>query len=294
MSWLLVDDRFLENPKVIRAVILAGSEAIHLWLGLKAYVGQNLTDGFIPHDMLDEVRGPKNPKKRAAALGALKTVRLLDEVEGGVSLHNYLKWSESKVEVLDRRDKARQRKARSRDMSRRDTSSDSGVSPTPVTLSVTPGVTLPTPLHSDPLQSKPEGESTRQVDRFAASFAGPNPEDAWAFEQWQTAFGKAGATFDDRRARSLAERRLAGMTRQDVTDALSGAKFDPYVTGQKDGTPHDGVSFIFGDAERFEGFRDAGRRARVDGVRPLVRTGRNGPVQPSHGLTGAENAEVVK
>ncbi len=114
MSWLELDDGILDHPKFIRAVKLGGSEAVHLWLGMRAYCGKLLTDGFIPEDMVDEVRGPRDPKKRAAALEALRSARLVDPAEGGYQMHNYLKWSKSRDDVLAARKQARDRQAKSR------------------------------------------------------------------------------------------------------------------------------------------------------------------------------------
>src|SRR3954463_2999199 len=105
MTWLEIDDAILDHPKFIRAVKLGGSEAVHLWLGLKAYCNQQLTDGFIPTDMLDEGRGPRDAKKRSAALQVLRDVKLLDDSTGGLTLHNYLKLSRSRASVLESRRK---------------------------------------------------------------------------------------------------------------------------------------------------------------------------------------------
>lgn len=146
MAWLELDDRILEHPKFIRAVKLAGSDAIHLWLGIKAYCGQQLTDGFVPADMLDEVRGPTDRRKRAVALKALIEVGLLERRDdGSISMHDYLDWSSSRENVLDRREKARERKAKSRDPSRRDTQRDFARTDSDVTPVVTnPSTTTPT------------------------------------------------------------------------------------------------------------------------------------------------------
>lgn len=114
MSWLELDDGILDHPKFIRAIKIGGSETVHLWLGLRAYCGKQLTDGFVPNDMIDEVRGPRDSKKRAAALEALRTVSLLDPADGGVQMHNYLKWSKSREQVLAMRKQARDRQAKSR------------------------------------------------------------------------------------------------------------------------------------------------------------------------------------
>ena len=52
------------------------------------------------------------------------------------------------------------------------------------------------------------------------------------------------------------------MTARDADDAIAGALADDYVNGTKDGKRHDRLLFIFGDAERYEEFRDAGRALR--------------------------------
>src|ERR1700761_1778044 len=103
MSWLELDNRILEHPKFIRAVNLGGSEAIHLWLGLRAYCGQLLTDGAIPKDMLTEVRGPANAKKRALALDALVKIGLIEDCGDSYRMHDYLQWADSREEILKRR-----------------------------------------------------------------------------------------------------------------------------------------------------------------------------------------------
>lgn len=114
MSWLELDDRILEHPKFIRAVIRGGSCAIHLWLGLRAYAGQNLTDGHVPADMIGEVKGPRKPKDRTKALQALIDVGLLENVDDGVQMHDYAQWSRTREEILRDREKSADRKRRSR------------------------------------------------------------------------------------------------------------------------------------------------------------------------------------
>ena len=183
MTWLELDDRILEHPKFIRAVKLAGSEAIHLWLGIRAYCGQNLTNGFVPDDMLDEVRGPSDQKRRSKALEALKTVRSLDQAEGGIQMQNYLKWSSSRDDVLRRREAARERKQRSRgpsagshavtdaertSESRRDgRRTDVGVrSPSQTPARADP---LPLPSPPDPDPTTTTGSQARQDDRASGT-----------------------------------------------------------------------------------------------------------------------------
>jgi len=153
VTWMKLDDRILEHPKFIRAVRLGGSEALHLWLGMRAWCAQALSDGAIPEDMIDEVRGPR--RGRDKALAALVTVGLVERTDTGWTLHDYADWADSREEVLaarkkaaDRQKASRQRRSgesqgaersESRCMSRRDIAVTDGVSHG----SVTPSVTLP-------------------------------------------------------------------------------------------------------------------------------------------------------
>ncbi|HTJ17797.1 MAG TPA: hypothetical protein VL494_13550 [Steroidobacteraceae bacterium] len=115
MSWIELDDGILDHPKFVRAIKLAGPEALFLWLGLRVYCAKYLTDGFVPDDMLDEVRGPRDPEKRAAAMAALFEVELLEKTRrGGLQMHDYLHWSKSREQVLAAREQARIRKGKSR------------------------------------------------------------------------------------------------------------------------------------------------------------------------------------
>lgn len=145
-----------------------------------------------------------------------------------------------------------------------------------------PGPGLGTGPGPDPERASPPESAPRNLlpiqphlRAFSASFTAVHPDDQWVFDQWVEAFGKTGARFDSKRAACLAERRLEGMSRQDAADTLLAAKADDYVTGEKDGQRHDRLSFIFGDRERFEDFRDAGRRIRSGNAprRPIQRVG---------------------
>lgn len=170
MSKIELDDQILNHPKFIRAVKIGGSEAIHLWLGMRAYCSQNLTDGFIPSDMLDEVRGPKSEKVRRAAMAALVEVNLVEIRDNGVALHDYLDWASSREEVTQWRAKARERKAKSRTVSHQESQRD-GQCDTPETPG---GVTdtrsvAPAPAHTLGAPSpSPTASPTDQRDQPVA------------------------------------------------------------------------------------------------------------------------------
>lgn len=185
MSRLELDDQILNHRKFVRAVRSGGSEAIHMWLGIRAYVGQNLSDGFVPSDMVDDVRGPIG-KKRTLALNALADVGLVHRVEdgaligdpcercsarlanagivsGGLLMHDFTDWSRSKSQVLADRERARERQAQSRGKShgksRRDTTVTTGdVTRSSTTTSATSSAFTTTPKPPELSSLDPEAK----------------------------------------------------------------------------------------------------------------------------------------
>lgn len=261
MSWIELDDQILEHPKFIRAVKSGGADALHLWIGLRAYCSQKLTDGLVPTDMLDEVRGPRDPKKRAQSLGVLRAAGLLDEHADGIVMHDYLDWSSSRDEVLGRREKARERKARSRTPSRRDSQSDGERDSGSDSERSSPAVTNPrgrvssasspseeeTPTPSTVMNRKPPRDLTM------ASLGGQRTQDdpgvVAVFEAWKLAHGRTGSKFRqpaDHRADTLFE---AIQTHDVVTclRVIEASKTDPKVLGKTDerGEEHRSIEYLF-------------------------------------------------
>jgi hypothetical protein len=120
MTWHRVDDDALDHPKFARAIRIAGADAWLMWSALVAFASKRLTDGFVDEDLaLDvfgPVRGPRSEEARSAALGALVTSGLLEVVEGGYQIHDYLEWGRSRAdtEAVTRSETDRKRAYRAR------------------------------------------------------------------------------------------------------------------------------------------------------------------------------------
>lgn len=313
MSWCELDDGILDNPKFIRAAKEGGSDAIHLWLGLKCYCSKHLTDGFVPEDMLDEVRGPRSPKARERAMRALMSARLVHLADGGYQMHDYLDWSSSREEVLARRAAARERKQRSRGAdtsvrrpSRRDDDvTDAKVpseSPTPARASPLPSpLPLPSPpplpdpdagVHEAPsmgIHAKAE-EYVRSPCTASMKYGAP--------ETWSEVIeacadfievypGSGELRSRDTRAVTVVERFAQGFTRKQLRDAARGSKLDPHFRNAAFQT----VKTIWRDAEQVDRFC----ALLANPPKPVARgRGRNAPMQiDSPEITGFENANVI-
>lgn len=288
---ITVKEEFLGSVKTKLAIKMAGSDAVVLWLAIKGYVSVTNSGGFVPTEAIRELEGcPKGWRKALKALtecGKLKEdgsrgAGLLDVVPHGYKLHDYEDHG-TPVEVeAERRRKAREQKARRRAEIKRQTEAklstdspqtspgtetgQSGDIPPPAYTrerDAQPSPAQPSPKDLPP--SPPAGGASepvtairpKHVRNFEASFGPSSTEDEWAFARWAARFGKTEAVFDAKRASCLEDRRLEGMTRQDVDDALAGAEADDWC----EGTSYK-LSVIFGDRERFEAYRDAGRKLR--------------------------------
>jgi hypothetical protein len=125
MSKIELDDQILEHPKFLRLARTGGSPAIHMWLGLRAYCAQKLTDGKVPYYVMQDVRGPRDLRARTRALRALCDCNLLHERSDCWELHDYLDHASTRAQVLAWRAANAERKRLSREKSQRDGQCDS-------------------------------------------------------------------------------------------------------------------------------------------------------------------------
>lgn len=105
MPYFGVDDGFAFHRKAVRA----GNAALGLWVRAGAWCNQQLTDGFVPHEIA-EVLGT------APQVARLVAADLWHEVPGGYQFHEFTeeKRNFSRAEVLEKRAKDRERKAKAR------------------------------------------------------------------------------------------------------------------------------------------------------------------------------------
>jgi hypothetical protein len=284
MTWSKFDDAAPKSPKAVAA----GNEAWALWAAAIMYCNRHLTDGYVTlaalaTDCLPRpipiARAKKLAEELCAAVQRPDGKGLFEAAQNGMYLvHDFLDWNPSKVEVEAKRKKDRDRKRGGFQLDSEQVPSGNpdgipgGIQGGTRTDSEAPRTRVRA-LPSRPVPTRPDPERERarapeptkpvptapRLDAFSRSLVGPNEDELWVFARWAELFGKTGAVFDARRATCLAERRLAGMTREDAENALQGALADDYVMGRKTGERNDRLSLIFGDQERYEGFRDKGR-----------------------------------
>lgn len=132
---MLIDDRVRGHLKFIRA----GTDAAWLFICALGWSREQMTDGFIPDDILSSLwAGFKHPDRLAQRLvDARKTpdgAGLFERVKGGYQIHDFEEYNDSRDAILQRRRAETERKGRWR-------AQQSGSPVTPSPPDVPPGQT---------------------------------------------------------------------------------------------------------------------------------------------------------
>lgn len=156
MPWFRVDDKFHDHPKVRK---LRGDKtaAIGLWSLAGSWAADNLTDGFVPGEIVQRF----DPKERYARRLVEVGLWTVDEQDGesGYRFHQWTEHQPTRSEVENRRKETRERVKRWRERN-----GQSKTPPLEVTngvgnalhgTDVTPLVTPP-PTRPDPARPEPE------------------------------------------------------------------------------------------------------------------------------------------
>lgn len=131
MTWVRIDDRYSEHPKLSRI----GPLGVALWLAGLAYCNRNLTDGFIPWgvsrslvsweflDDPDDDGGERIVTVSATSgmrgfdveaeyvVGLLCRAGVWDDAPGGYRVHDFKQYQPSKADVMDQRERQRDQRA---------------------------------------------------------------------------------------------------------------------------------------------------------------------------------------
>ena len=125
MSWIKLDEGFLDHPKFLAAGPLAG----YLAIAAIAWSRRNCTDGKIPEaqvERLVNLRGFAHHMWQGEIVGGgddadalvlaeeLVAVGLWKRVKDGYMIHDYLDWQDSAAKVRREREAARKRMQRHR------------------------------------------------------------------------------------------------------------------------------------------------------------------------------------
>lgn len=98
MAWVRIDDQAPRHCKMLKA----GPAACWLWVCGLAHCQSQLTDGFIPDEVLPMIGVVGVPRVQKLAQ-VLVDVGLFERVEGGYRIHDYFAFNATKDEAIERR-----------------------------------------------------------------------------------------------------------------------------------------------------------------------------------------------
>jgi len=186
VTWFKVDDTLAFHEKAVRA----GNSAMGLWVRAGSWSAQQLTDGFIPDDMV-RMLGSHAQARR------LVKENLWEPVDGGFIFHQ---WSAhgrnpTRSEVLERRRKEAEKKAKARaaksgkaqDSEPSPQGTDPGL-PEGAPEGVTGGVRSTRPDPSRPVPASPNGDTPPVVPRQGTSSRGRTSSTPDRFDEFWSAY----------------------------------------------------------------------------------------------------------
>ena len=105
MAWFKVDDNLSTHMKVV----MAGNEAMGLWVRAGSWAAQHMTDGFVPSQVLPLFAAPVELADTLVECG------LWHEADGGWVFNDWLEFQPSREQVLSERNASRERVRRARE-----------------------------------------------------------------------------------------------------------------------------------------------------------------------------------
>ena len=119
MSWVRIDDKFYNHPKVLRV----GPLGIALQVTALCYCNAHLTDGLLPREAVPGllnfagIDGPGRPIECWDVVDLLLGAGMWSETKTGYVVHDYLEYQPDRASVTRDREAARVRQARFRETS---------------------------------------------------------------------------------------------------------------------------------------------------------------------------------
>jgi len=111
MAWFKLDDSMWSHPKFLRL----SDRAFRLWVRAGAYCAQHLTDGVVTDETLIILGANRKHCDELWTAGLWERVP-----EGGYRYHDWDHYQPSRSQVLDRRRKEAERKAKARAQANQD------------------------------------------------------------------------------------------------------------------------------------------------------------------------------
>lgn len=167
MAWGAVDDGLHCHTKTAKA----GLEAMGLWVVCASWANDNLTDGFVPFEIIERYAGSKYKatilSKRLVSCGRPGQAGFWEPVEGGFMMHDFHDFNRSREKILSAREKWKSEKTKykgknSTRLSNSSTPESARIPPYPIPI---PNSPKSTDTETERRKSTEHGRSTELRDK---------------------------------------------------------------------------------------------------------------------------------
>lgn len=120
MAWFKIDDGFTNSKPVLRLQRRVRTSAVGLWTLAGAWAAKEMTDGFVPEYVIEELASTP------AIASHLVKCGLWEEASEGWQFKGWEKYQPTREQILDARDREAERKRKYRESQRRPSGTDAG------------------------------------------------------------------------------------------------------------------------------------------------------------------------
>jgi hypothetical protein len=175
VTWFKVDDGFANSKPVLRIPRRYRTQAVGLWTLAGTWAAKELTDGYVPAYVLEDLAGTP------AVAAHLVRAGLWEEAEGGWQFVGWSKYQPTKEQVLARRSEEAEKRKRGREAQRKRSEQQQSDSVPPVSPGdirrTPPGQNTDThcPGPARPVPSRPSSLVTKGVEVTSVDAHEPPP-----------------------------------------------------------------------------------------------------------------------
>ena len=168
MPWFKIDDGFTNSKPVLRLQRRVRASAIGLWTLAGAWSAKELTDGFVPEYVIEELASTP------AIAAHLVKCGLWENAEEGWQFKGWEKYQPTREQIMEARDREAERKRKYRESQRRPSGTTPGPTEGHQQESEPPDPTRPDPTRpskEEPNGSSPKIEERPDIDKVIGGFS---------------------------------------------------------------------------------------------------------------------------
>jgi hypothetical protein len=174
MPWFKIDDGFTNSKPVLQLQRRVRTSAIGLWTLAGAWSAKEMTDGFVPEYVIEELASTP------AIAGHLVKCGLWEEAQDGWKFKGWEKYQPTREQIMEARDREAERKRKYRESQRRPSGTITGQAEGHQWESGHPDPTRPDPTRPVKEEASASSSAAKRATRIPEGFEVTQAMKAWA------------------------------------------------------------------------------------------------------------------